>query len=55
MKTEAQDRACRERSAAPHSRLKSVAKTDYVVLRERAREIVAELRRAGKWDARAAG
>jgi fatty-acyl-CoA synthase len=34
--------------------LNRVAKTDYLALRERAREIVAELRRAGRWD-RAAG
>jgi acyl-CoA synthetase (AMP-forming)/AMP-acid ligase II len=33
--------------------LNRVAKTDYVVLRDRARELVEELRRAGKWDARA--
>lgn len=35
--------------------LNRVAKTDYVALRERAREIVGELRRAGKWDRRSAG
>jgi acyl-CoA synthetase (AMP-forming)/AMP-acid ligase II len=33
--------------------LNRVAKTDYLALRERAREIVTELRRQGKWDARA--
>lgn len=32
--------------------LNRVAKTDYLVLREQAREIVATLRAAGKWDAR---
>jgi fatty-acyl-CoA synthase len=33
--------------------LNRVAKTDYLVLRERARELVEALRREGKWDARA--
>jgi hypothetical protein len=33
--------------------LNRVAKVDYVVLRERARELVEALRREGKWDARA--
>jgi fatty-acyl-CoA synthase len=32
--------------------LNRVAKTDYLVLGERAREIVAALRRDGKWDTR---
>jgi len=32
--------------------LNRVAKTDYLLLREQAREIVEGLRRAGKWDAR---
>jgi fatty-acyl-CoA synthase len=32
--------------------LNRVAKTDYLALRDRAAEIVAELRRRGKWDAR---
>jgi acyl-CoA synthetase (AMP-forming)/AMP-acid ligase II len=38
-----------EHGALPLNR---VAKTDYLALRERAREIVAGLRRAGKWDAK---
>jgi hypothetical protein len=33
--------------------LNRVAKTDYLVLRDRAREIVDALRADGKWDARA--
>ncbi len=33
--------------------LNRVAKTDYLLLREQAKEIVAGLRRAGKWDVRA--
>jgi hypothetical protein len=32
--------------------LNRVAKTDYLLLRDQAREIVAALRRAGKWDVR---
>jgi acyl-CoA synthetase (AMP-forming)/AMP-acid ligase II len=38
----------------PHGSLplNRVAKTDYLVLRERAREIVEELRRQGRWDRR---
>ncbi len=35
--------------------LNRVAKTDYLLLRERARELVEGLRRAGKWDARSSG
>ena len=35
--------------------LNRVAKTDYMVLRERAKEIVAALRAKGKWDRAAHG